>query len=256
MVWGYAIGMHHHRRVYNTIYDATYYLLAGILLVTLAATAFVGRKAGRASSDHGLARAGRGVGWAASGLVIVLVTGVVAAFVSPVTGDLVGHQLRFTLFYVGFALVLGGMERLAWPLGSGSPTYRWRWLGRAALGASIVFAATFLLDHASYTASRGRVAQQTVFYLPLVVVLLIGLVLPLVLAAREPGDRALRRARLWFGAFSGLALVGVLREATVIPTSGEPLVDLLVAFGPLVMAGFCLALSEWSLYRALRAGVV
>jgi hypothetical protein len=112
--------------VYNTVYDAIYYLLAGILLLTLATTAFVGRKAGRASSDRGLARAGRGVGWAASGLVIVLVTGVVSAFVSPLTGDLAGHQLRFALFYVGFGLVLAGMERLTWPLGTASRTYRWR----------------------------------------------------------------------------------------------------------------------------------
>jgi hypothetical protein len=242
--------------VYNTIYDATYYLLAGILLLTLATTAFVGRTAGRASRDLVLARSGRGVGWAAIGLVIVLVTGVLSAFVSPMTGDLVGHQLRFALFYVGFGLVLAGMERLAWPLGSGDPSYRWRWLGRSAFGAAIVLAATFLLDPSSYTTSHGRVAQQAVFYLPLVVVLVIGLVVPLVRAAREAGDRALRRARLWFGGFSGLALVGVLREATVIPSSGEPLVDLLVAFGPLVVAGFCLGLSEWSLYRALRAAAV
>jgi hypothetical protein len=172
------------------------------------------------------------------------------------TGDLVGHQLRFALFYVGFGLVLAGMEHLAWPLGTGSRTYRWRWLGRSAYGAAIVLAAPFLLDPASYTTSHGRVAQQTVFYLPLVVVLLIGLVLTLALATREPCDRALRRARLWFGAFSGLALVGVLREATVIPSSGEPLVDLLVAFGPLILAGFCLGLSEWSLYRVLRAAMV
>jgi hypothetical protein len=118
-----------------------------------------------------------------------------------------------------------------------------------------LFAARVLVDPASYTTSHGRVAQQTVFYLPLVVVLVIGLVLMLALAAQDAGDRALRRARLWFGGFSGLALVGVLREATVIPSSGEPLVDLLVAFGPLVLAGFCLGLSEWSLYRVPRTAM-
>jgi hypothetical protein len=108
---------------------------------------------------------------------------------------------------------------------------------------------------ASYTVSRGRVAQQAIFYLPLVVVLVIGLELPLALAAREAGDRALRGARLWFAGFSGLALVGVPPEVTVIPSSGEPLVDLLVAFGPLVLAGFCLGLSELSLYRVLRTAM-
>jgi Na+-translocating ferredoxin:NAD+ oxidoreductase RNF subunit RnfB len=43
----------------------------------------------------------------------------------------------------------------------------------------------------------------------------------------------------WLAAFAGLGLIGVLREAQVIPSSGDPLVDVLVAFLPFVACGLC-----------------
>ncbi len=56
----------------------------------------------------------------------------------------------------------------------------------------------------------------------------------------RPGMRTLLA---WYAGFTVLLLIGALREATIIPSSGEPLVDLLLAFVPFAAAGICLFLS-------------
>ena len=35
-------------------------------------------------------------------------------------------------------------------------------------------------------------------------------------------------------------LLGMLREATIIPATNQPILDLLLAFGPFTLAAFCL----------------
>lgn len=56
-------------------------------------------------------------------------------------------------------------------------------------------------------------------------------------------------ARPWLAAFAAFVLVGVLREATIIPSTDETLLDLLLAFVPFTVAVLCL-------YRAASVGSV
>lgn len=181
--------------------------------------------------------------------------GVGLNLVSPLTGDLLYQQVHFTIFYLGFALLLHGIEALAWPTAASPSSRRLRWLGRGAFGLAVAVAAVYLYDPASYTASGHHVAQQGVFYLPLVVVLLLGATVPTAVALARPDERALRTARLWFAAFATLAFVGMLRESTLLPSSGEPMVDLLLAFGPFALGGVCLWLSARSLRPSLSVAM-
>ena len=203
----------------------------------------------RSGSDGELRTAAIGLGWAGLGTLIALVAGVGLDLISPLTDDLLYQQVHFTIFYLGFALLLHGIEALAWPTAASSSSRRLRWLGRGAFGLAVAVAAVYLYDPASYRVSGHHVAQQGVFYLPLVVVLVLGASVPTAMAFARPSERALRTARLWFATFATLALVGMLRESTLLPSSGEPMVDLLLAFGPFALSGVCLLLSV----RSLRA---
>ena len=66
-------------------------------------------------------------------------------------------------------------------------------------------------------------------------------------------DSALRWQSISFDVFAALVLVGMLREATLIPASGDSLVDLLVAFVPFTMGGVCLLMSATRLRHLVLA---
>ena len=51
-------------------------------------------------------------------------------------------------------------------------------------------------------------------------------------------------------AFAGLALAGMLRESDMIPSSGVPLLDLIIAFGPFTAGAVALWRAAWSLPHA------
>ncbi|HEV2389781.1 MAG TPA: hypothetical protein VGS04_03560 [Nitrososphaerales archaeon] len=91
-----------------------------------------------------------------------------------------------------------------------------------------------------------HVAQQAVFWLPPFVVSVAGAVAVLFFALKLR-DSAVRRHAVWFGSFFGLELIGMLRESALIPSSGDPLVDLLVAFIPFTAGGLCLLASALTL---------
>ncbi len=240
--------------MYNTFYDLTYYGLAGGLAVVLVATAGGTLVRRRDMTDRWSRAAALGVSSAALGTLLPLVVGVSLNAVASITGDLFYQQAHFLLFYLGFGLVLYGIDRVAAANMAivASPLRVFAW---GAFAASVAFAGYFLLDQSTYTVAqadgRERVAQQGVFFLPLFTVLLIGAVgLPAVaLVSRARG--AARRQLFWFGAYAGLAFLGMLREATVTPSSGEPFVDLLVAFGPFTLAGICLYLASRSVAQVL-----
>ena len=88
-----------------------------------------------------------------------------------------------------------------------------------------------------------RYVQEPLFFLPLFVVLAAG-------AARLPSwlDAAQRRtAQPWLAAFAAFTLLGSLRESTIMPATDQPIVDLLLAFGPFTLASLCV-------YRAASLG--
>src|SRR5438128_4455729 len=76
----------------------------------------------------------------------------------------------------------------------------------------------------SYSGSVEPAAQQQVFFLPLFFTLVLAIVgLPGI--ALRSKDSALRWQSISFDVFAALVSVGMLREATLIPASGDSLVD-------------------------------
>jgi hypothetical protein len=93
--------------------------------------------------------------------------------------------------------------------------------------------------------------QQVVYFLPVFVEL--ALAGGRVVAAIGGGGTGPYRGRLvWFLAFTVLGFVGLLREATIIP-SYEPLVDLGLAFGSSMAATACLWMAGRPIFAATRS---
>jgi hypothetical protein len=222
-----------------SIFDLTYYGLSVVMLGTLGYTVIAGITLRPALSGQRERTEAVGVSLAALGALLTLVSGVVLTDLdrAGVFNDVAYQQAHFSLFYVGFAMILYGVIVTArrWPL--------LLWLGFAA---TILIAAAFLFNPASYTytqsGTRIRAAQQVVFYLPLFYVTAVGvLLLPLQAA------RAHLLHPVWFALVCAAILVGMLRESTLIPTLGNPELDVLAAFVPFVVGTMCLLMTVRSL---------
>jgi hypothetical protein len=108
-----------------------------------------------------------------------------------------------------------------------------------------VIAAIFLFNPGSYvytqSGMRINAVQQLVFYLPLFYVTAAGaLLLPF---------RTVRAHwhAVWFAVFCAAILMGLLRESTLLPTLGDPELDLLAAFVPFVVGTVFLLVAVRSL---------
>ena len=95
----------------TTIFDLTYYALAGIMTLTLGYTVFLGLKirrqpAGDAGQNE--RKQALGVSLTALGAAISVLGGVGFDVLSKngAIGDLLYQQVHFSIFYAGFALVL------------------------------------------------------------------------------------------------------------------------------------------------------
>lgn len=221
-----------------SIFDLSYYGLSVVMLGTLGYTAIAGFALRPALSSPRERNEAVGVSLAALGALLTLVSGVVSTDLdrAGLLNDLLYQQAHFSLFYVGFALILFGVIATAsrWPL--------LLWLGFAV---TCVIAATFLFNPDSYTytqsGTRVNAVQQVVFYLPLFYVTAAGILLLPFRATRA------HLHPVWFVIFCAAILVGLLRESTLIPTLGDPELDLLAAFVPFVVGTVCLLLTVRSL---------
>lgn len=92
--------------------------------------------------------------------------------------------------------------------------------------------------------------QQVAFFIPLFAALAPAAKWAFVAALSAGRADPRRRILAWFGAFAVVAIVGLLREGTIIPSSGEPLVDLALVFGPLTAATACLYMAGHSIPSA------
>jgi hypothetical protein len=230
--------------MYNVAFDALYWSLGGVMLVAFLATI------ARSVADLRARRGSRSVASAtllvAIGALLALVAGFSLNALRPITGDLVYQQVHFIAFYVAFGLVLWGFDRVGMtgdPASTAGRVLRGTVWGAFGLGTAIAIAA--LLDPAGYRiVSSGdvRYVQEPLFFLPLFVALGVGVAwLPGWLSVHARGS-----ARPWLAALSGFMLLGMLREATIVPSTDQPIVDLLLAFGPFTVAALCL-------YRAASA---
>jgi hypothetical protein len=231
-------------------FELIYYGLAAGLAVVLLAVAVKGLRLRRELPDRMSRASALGVALAALGVETALVAGVTLDALRPVTGDLLYQQVHFSIFYLGFALLLRGVDQVA----SSGPTLRpVRVWAVARVGVWIAYAgavgfSVWLLANAGAAATAQQqamrhVPQQPAFFLPLLLVLGVSTIVLAWLATDRGSERGMRGLVAWFSGFTALALVGCLREATIIPSSGEPVVDVLVAFGPFAAGGVCLALA-------------
>ena len=221
---GLAVGSHHlnadRRRTLATLFDALYAGFGVVIVVVLVVTVAIGVR-----------RSDAGAAIAAIGFSLVLVAGVGfnALLRSGQITDLAFLQIHFPIFYLGFALILAGADRVL------GVRRRVGWL--LYLLASVVATVYLLTPSLASYATAGdtvRVSQQVIFYLPLFV----GIALIAI---------ASYRARNWaFEAFALLVLAGVIRESGAIPSFGDAYLDLLGAFVPFTLAALCLAALAWS----------
>jgi hypothetical protein len=230
-------------------FELIYWGLAAGLAVVLLTVAVKGLRLRGLLPDRTSRASALGLALAAIGVETTLVAGVTLDALRPLTGDLLYQQVHFSIFYLGFALVLSGVDQVASSRPTLTPARVW---AAARAGAWIAYAgavgfSVWLLANAGAAATAEQralhhVPQQPAFFLPLLLVLGISTIVLAWLATTRDAEHGTRGLVAWFSGFTGLVLVGCLREATIIPSSGEPLVDLLVAFGPFAAAGVCLYL--------------
>ena len=212
--------------------DLIYVTLSVVLGVVLAATAMRGARApGRV----------RGFAWIALGLLVTLVAGVGLNAAKDLTGDLVFQRLHFAIFYVGFAVLLWGV-RGAGNLGDRPDVL---WVGLLVYALSVGIAAYGLTDPSTFrsVAASGEVRyiQEPTFYLPLITALGIALTAGVAGVRRHGGDR---RVDISLAAFALLSLIGVLREAAILPGLGNPELDIVSIFLPIAGATICLFVGQ------------
>ncbi len=246
----------------TVVFDATYRALNAIMALVLLATAGRALRLRRRSTDPSGRSVAMAVAVTALAVVLVLVVGVGLQAIRDSTGDLFYQQVHYAAFYVGFGLVLAAVDTVVSAArqddvirGSGRAWSAARLAGWGVFALAVTIAGAFLVDAAALPGATGNhVPQQAVFFLPVFVVLgLAALVLGFVaLTDRGP----LRAACGWFAAFAALVFLGMLREATILPSSGEPLVDLLVAFGPFTAGSTCLLLGGRSIPMVRKASPV
>jgi hypothetical protein len=224
--------------MYDTVFEILYWSLGGIMLVAfIAAIARSAAGLRRPSADRLQAEGILAIGIGAS---VTLVAGFSLNALRSVTGDLFYQQVHFALFYVAFGMILWGFDRVgmfgdhASRPGRAARTMVW-----AAFALATGLAVVGLLTPDSYRIVSGgeeRYVQQPLFFLPLFVVLAAG-------AARlriwlDPDERGMMRS--WLAALAACMLLGMVRESNILPATNQPIVDLLLAFGPFTLAALCL----------------
>lgn len=219
-------------------FDFTYYGLAALMLGMLGYTTVAGVALWQTLGSALSRNEALGLSLSALGALLTLVSGVVFTELARagLVDGLLYQQAHFSLFYVGFGLILYGVIAVG---------KRWRVILWAGFALATVIASAFLFNSSTYTTTQSgsqiHAVQQVVFYLPLFYVTAAGVLIVLFRAARSS------RHLIWFGLFSAAILIGLLSEATIIPSLGDPELDLLVAFGPFALGSFFLLMTARSL---------
>jgi hypothetical protein len=243
----------------NIIFDPTYYGLTALIVVLALAATLLSLRLGRRSADEKQRVRATGTGIAALGFVVVFIatTTFLALLRAGALGGILYQQAQFSVAYVGIALMLYGVERAVTTAETSDPqpnrANRERKLRAAiwiAFAVSVVVAFVYLFNPSTYTVTESggtqHVAQQGIFWLPAFVAFAAG-VGGLPVLALVTRDATARRHAIWFGLFFVIELLGILKESLLIPSSGDPFVDLLAAFIPFTVGGLCLLASALSL---------
>jgi hypothetical protein len=234
--------------VSTLIFDATYYVLAFCMIALLSATIILPRFSRIKES-----KIAAGTAYLALGALITLVGSVILIAItrsSSINGFLY-QQLQFSTAYVGFAVFIFGVDRvLLSNQFTGSTLRRSRILMYGSYFLSVAFSSLFLFNPATYkvtiVGSQEHVAQQTVFWYPLFFTLGLCALIAFYISSSKNGTTP-RNYATWIGLCCSVILLGTLRESTIIPSSGDPYTDLLIAFLPFVAGSFCILMGVRSL---------
>ncbi|MDA4130832.1 MAG: hypothetical protein OK457_08685 [Thaumarchaeota archaeon] len=241
--------------MYSTFFfDLTYYVLALAMSAILVATTLVGlRVRSKFSDSHDRGKA-LGISLAPLAALITLVGSVVflTQYRSGAIDGFLDLQAQFSAAYLGFVLLLYGIDRsLVSNLQLGKNRKHFRILMWCAFILTVAVSSVFLFNPTTYTVthvgSQEYVAQQVVFWFPLFLTLLIGALTSFQISLNS-SEKLSSRYSFWFGLFSVFVFFGTLKESNVIPSSGDNLTDLLLAFVPFIVGSFCILMSALSLY--------
>jgi cytochrome bd-type quinol oxidase subunit 2 len=236
----------------NALFEITYFGLGGVLAGLLLTVVITASRQARAFADPKQRAGSISIALAGVGVAVVLIAGVGLDSIKNITGGAFFQIAHFAAFYAAFGLVLYGADHMASSIlttdsGALSGHYRPLRVGIWTAYVTSLLIAGWLLASAAITAaangSAGELPQQPIYFLPVLLALGISGLIMLLLAVRPGEPTWLRSTVGWFAAFAGLGMIGSLREATIIPSTGNPQLDLLIAFLPFTAGGVCLFVS-------------
>ncbi len=232
-------------------FDTIYYALTALLLLSLGYAALAGYKLYN-SSPSSLKRRARGITLAALGTGLALLGGLFAdAFLKSSTWF---QQVRFALYYAGFALVTFGLDAtaVAGQQTVAHPLRLSRFILWALFLAPLALSVFYLLNPNTFVLNQAGVqVQLTVYWIPMLATTCAGAILLFFLAFGVDA-RGRREYLVWIGAFAALIFIGLLRESLILPDLGNPLTNLLAAFVPFALAGICLCLGVRNLLNRIE----
>ena len=242
--------------IQTSVFDSIYYLLVAGLTIVLSCAAVLSFSTKYSRTDSGDRSLALGVCLAAVGLTIALVGSVAltalsrgGGFWDSVDGGLFYQRATFTASYVGMGIVLYGTHSItiSRPKSLFFPTLTARQIEILLWGAfllSVAFSSISLFNSASYLITKSgsiyHVAQQKVFWLPIFVTLVLSVTISLSIALNSKERNPHRRGLIWFGLAIVFVQIGLLRESLILPSSGDPLEDLLIVFIPSSIGGILL----------------
>ncbi len=227
--------------LYNNVFDGIYYSLSALSIILLSIAAYTAIRKKAKVNDRIFRSQAMGIALAAVGFALIIFSGVFLNYLSnsQIISEVLYQRAHFLVFYAAVALILYGIDSSLSTVKQTSMRTINRVIKPLRIAQWGVFFVTvvlavFYLFSASLNA-QGRLVQQPVFFLPLVLVVLLGLFEVPALAATTTSKY--RKPLAWFGLTMILLLIGALREATII-SLGDPLADLLLSFLPLTIASF------------------
>jgi hypothetical protein len=224
-------------------FDVIYPALNVLFIVGLGAAVIVGVVQSRRATLPAEKVLGRGAALAAVGTAVTLAGGLFAD--ALLKSSYWFQQVRFGVYFVGFALVIIGLNsiiRAAIETREGNVGRLPRFLA-AVFVLCCAIAIVFLAVPSTFVLNQYREQiQLPIYWLPLLVG---SLAESIALFAVARGAGGLSRRVSYAGVFAALLFFGLLREAGVIPDLGDPVVNLLISFIPFVVAAVFLDIAVW-----------
>ncbi|MDQ6720103.1 MAG: hypothetical protein M3003_04820 [Candidatus Dormibacteraeota bacterium] len=182
------------------------------------------------------------------GLVVTALGMGIALIGGVLTSALLKHstlyqEIRFSLFYLGFAMIVWGFVRMMRAGARTGATAVHPWVPNTlavVFGASVGIALGFLLTPSTYAVNDfGDQTQLPIYFMPLMTASGGGAIIFLGLAAR----RLSRDRSTWVGLFALAVLIGVVQEARVVPAVGDSFLGILGIFIPFAVGAWLLPLA-------------